>query len=99
MLRVSPARSKHLPVDCPVQYISLPQRYSSVEQVLLVSEFSASTQQLFLPDKQPAANHSAAFTEGMERKKEWIRTDWSLDWTTEDLGILNLGDINLLACC
>lgn len=41
-----------------------PWRYSAAVQVLLVSEFSASTQQLFLPDKQPATNQSAAFREG-----------------------------------
>lgn len=65
--------------ESPTECITLPRRYSTVVQVLLVSEFSASIQQLFLPDKQPASNHSAAFREGTADKKEWIRTDRSQD--------------------
>ncbi len=70
-----------MPAECPVWFISLPRKYSRVVKVLLVSEISASTQHLFLPDKQPASNHSAAFTEGTKDKKEWIVTDGSLDRT------------------
>lgn len=82
--------------------MSLPQRWSCIVHVLTVSEFSASTQQLFLPDKQPASNQSAAFRGGTEDEKEWIRTDWSLDWTTglvdRALQSLNEGYINPLPC-
>lgn len=58
-----------MPSQCPVEYIPSTEVLQYRQGVLLVSEFSASTQQLFLPDKHPVSNHSTAFREGMEDKK------------------------------